>query len=32
MGLPARAVYLLLREAGVDFALPPLKPVVVPSA
>jgi septum formation protein len=24
MGLPARAVYLLLRESGVDFALPPL--------
>ena len=32
MGLPARAVYLLLRESGVDFALPPLRLSGVPSA
>jgi septum formation protein len=32
MGLPARAVYRLLRESGVDLALPPVKPFGVPSA
>jgi septum formation protein len=32
MGLPARAVYLLLRECGVDFALPPLRLFGAPSA
>jgi septum formation protein len=32
MGLPARAVYRLLREASVDLALPPLKPAGAPSA
>jgi septum formation protein len=32
MGLPARAVYLLLRESGADFALPPVRRAAVPSA
>jgi septum formation protein len=32
MGLPARAVYLLLRESGVDLALSPARRADVPSA
>ena len=32
MGLPARAVYRLLGDAGRELALPPVKPFDVPSA